>query len=835
VFEVTNTLDAGPGSLREAIELANANPGSDKIVFAKSAYGVIALSADNGELLITDDLTVQGPGAGKLTVSGADVTRVFGVLPAGLASDPFITPTLSQLETAPNVKFTQLTVSNGLATDALGINPANPDNPGFAFGGGIYNVGGTIQLDGVHMTNNVVAGFVTAGGAIANEFGGSLSVKRSHFEGNSSKGILIGVGGAITSDLGPAIDDTTGEATTSGQPEVKVERSSFYENSASATIGYIEDVAFSGLGAAGAILNLTGLLEIDRSHFEGNTATGGAAIAGSTTAGPALGGAVLSGNFSPFGGGQSVLDVTRSTFTDNAATGGTAVAPGLAGGQAGGGAIALVNLGEADLTRNQFTGNAAQGGEGADASGGVGNGGAVSLSSGVSAALSHNRMTENSATGGTGAAGRGGAVGIEFFDLAGFVPLPAAASVTHDHYAKNTATAGGGIFNAGDLSLRHTTLVGNEAVSQADTFIDFYPGYLFQGAALGGGISNIGTLEIAHTRIHDNVAQGADGAVGPNILLGEATVPTYPGIVVGAGLHTITQATVSHSSIKGNVAQAGDGNQGSFAGVGNGGGIYNDGSLRVSHSQIRDNVLRGGDNNVGDINAGGAYGAGISSGSVTALAGLRSAELIVENSLIEGNEAISGVNNAGLFPVPEAHAPNAAIGGGILVFQGTGSIDSSLVTGNSTYAFSGGTSGGGGVFALGFVGPIGVSLNRTVVSGNSATGAVGTKAFGGGIASSSLGSLFGGRVALELERSLIFGNLAEGGFGANGLGGGLFLDSDTEADIVKSLIFRNRAVGGDGGEGIGGGVYNNQDGLDLVHSFVFANFASTDDDNISNA
>ena len=79
-FTVTNLLDSGPGSLRAAVTAANANPGADSIDFAPT--GTIALTS--GELDITDGLTINGPGASALTVSGNHATTsdedVFGIL-----------------------------------------------------------------------------------------------------------------------------------------------------------------------------------------------------------------------------------------------------------------------------------------------------------------------------------------------------------------------------------------------------------------------------------------------------------------------------------------------------------------------------------------------------------------------------------------------------------------------------------------------------------------------------------------------------------------------------------------------------------------------------------
>src|SRR5262249_21811213 len=74
-FLVENLADGGLGSLRQAILDANAQPGADLIAFAPAARdGTVALTT--GQLGITDDLTIDGPGAGRLAVSGNDASRV---------------------------------------------------------------------------------------------------------------------------------------------------------------------------------------------------------------------------------------------------------------------------------------------------------------------------------------------------------------------------------------------------------------------------------------------------------------------------------------------------------------------------------------------------------------------------------------------------------------------------------------------------------------------------------------------------------------------------------------------------------------------------------------
>ena len=81
-FAVLNVLDSGPGSLREAIQAANSAPGADLIRFAPAARdGTITLTS--GELSITDDLVLDGPGVNRLTISGNDATA-----PANVPIEP---------------------------------------------------------------------------------------------------------------------------------------------------------------------------------------------------------------------------------------------------------------------------------------------------------------------------------------------------------------------------------------------------------------------------------------------------------------------------------------------------------------------------------------------------------------------------------------------------------------------------------------------------------------------------------------------------------------------------------------------------------------------------
>ena len=116
---VTTTADSGPGSLRA--EIAAAASG-DTIVFAPSLDGQ-TITLTSGELLLNQNLTIQGPGAAQLAISGNQLSRVF--------------------EVAANMQVTLagLTILNG----NVGVEVA---------GGGIYNNGGTVALRHTAVTGN---------------------------------------------------------------------------------------------------------------------------------------------------------------------------------------------------------------------------------------------------------------------------------------------------------------------------------------------------------------------------------------------------------------------------------------------------------------------------------------------------------------------------------------------------------------------------------------------------------------------------------------------------------------------------------------------------------
>ena len=71
IIVVTNTNDSGPGSLRQALAVAN----DGDTINATGVSGTILLTS--GELQINHNVTINGPGAQNLAVNGNATFRVF--------------------------------------------------------------------------------------------------------------------------------------------------------------------------------------------------------------------------------------------------------------------------------------------------------------------------------------------------------------------------------------------------------------------------------------------------------------------------------------------------------------------------------------------------------------------------------------------------------------------------------------------------------------------------------------------------------------------------------------------------------------------------------------
>ncbi|WP_172819630.1 DUF4347 domain-containing protein, partial [Gloeomargarita lithophora] len=131
-FTVTNTSDAGTGSLRQAVNDANGLVGADNIAFAPGTNGTPIILTTGG-LLVNDaaGLTINGNGQTNTIIDGNNASGVFAI-------------------TAGNISFDGVTIRNGNI-------PGN--------GGGILS-SGNVTLTNSTVSNNTAVNF--GGGIFAN-------------------------------------------------------------------------------------------------------------------------------------------------------------------------------------------------------------------------------------------------------------------------------------------------------------------------------------------------------------------------------------------------------------------------------------------------------------------------------------------------------------------------------------------------------------------------------------------------------------------------------------------------------------------------------------------
>src|SRR4051794_16201661 len=77
LLTVTNLNDSGDGSLRAALLAANQDNVPDQVQFAAGLAGTLTLTS--GELLISQPVTITGPGPAALTLTSNNASRIFNV------------------------------------------------------------------------------------------------------------------------------------------------------------------------------------------------------------------------------------------------------------------------------------------------------------------------------------------------------------------------------------------------------------------------------------------------------------------------------------------------------------------------------------------------------------------------------------------------------------------------------------------------------------------------------------------------------------------------------------------------------------------------------------
>src|SRR5262249_23584395 len=145
-ISVTNTNDSGPGSLRAALAAANDGDTID----ATGISGTIILTS--GQLLVSKSVTIAGPGANRLTISGNYAQRVLFINPGapGAASPPS--------GPFPTVSISGVTLAHGNAQGGAGGSGGGGGGGAAGMGGALFINGGEVTLDSVNLSQNVARG-----------------------------------------------------------------------------------------------------------------------------------------------------------------------------------------------------------------------------------------------------------------------------------------------------------------------------------------------------------------------------------------------------------------------------------------------------------------------------------------------------------------------------------------------------------------------------------------------------------------------------------------------------------------------------------------------------
>jgi hypothetical protein len=180
----------GDGTLRG--EIASAQPG-DTIIFAP---GLNTITLSGFELEINKNLTIQGPGAGSLAISGG----------SGYVLGTYYGSRVFQVDAGANVTISGLTIEGGNGSTFV-AEQFNANEKYDGYGGGILNLG-MLALSGCNVTGNTIdtrdgLGYAFGtppyyakfgGGGIFND--GTMTLSGCNVTGNSVPPYIDGYGNA---------------------------------------------------------------------------------------------------------------------------------------------------------------------------------------------------------------------------------------------------------------------------------------------------------------------------------------------------------------------------------------------------------------------------------------------------------------------------------------------------------------------------------------------------------------------------------------------------------------------------------------------------------------
>jgi len=303
VFIVTNLNDSGAGSLRAELALADVHGGKNTIKFdlpAPPTHGENMITLSSGVLTSEGNITITGPGAGKLIINGDATSGIFKIDDGSAGTDSPAT-------------ISGLTLINGKSSD----------------GGAIYS-SESLTLEHVTISGNTSTGIAGAVDVDPTTSGSNVLVKNCLVTGNTAPNSVIG-----------GLDLYAGKT-------VQVINSIISGNSCETNAGG----AFVGIGSTGTSIVLSGDSVTGNSSQGGS---GGGIFIGNystlTTGATTISNCTISGNTTPTigagifeAGHGEKLNVTKSTFSNNIA------------GTSGGGAY-LVSNSSTVISKTVFDGN----------------------------------------------------------------------------------------------------------------------------------------------------------------------------------------------------------------------------------------------------------------------------------------------------------------------------------------------------------------------------------------------------------------------------------------------------------------------------------------------
>jgi hypothetical protein len=564
---VTSTADTNiNGTLRYCLNNLASGSAASTNTINFSVTGTITLTSTLPD--IENGVTIDGPGANQLTISGANSYLVLSIGNG-------------------NVNLRGLTVANGNNVNAGGL---------------LDNSSGTVIINQCAFVNNTSTGGLSAG---AITFGGSgtLELENSTFTGNSDA--IYGASGAVTS--------------VSGTNTLNVVSSTFYNNSGSfgGAVGndngpmtVVNSTFYSNSGSVAEAIYASGTSTVANNIFVNNTA-GPAAVAGNTSQ-TTLGGNVYFNNaggdcFNCTNAGTVVTNAGGIDAASNPLTlplgyyGGTTETylpqPGSAAICAGSPTLASaasLSTDQRGFPMNPSYNSCAAGSvdagavqtnyiqvqSGGDAGTGASDcnptsssctlrdavelantaGGDIDFASGVSSIMLSSALELSSTAGvtiiGPGASslavnggGPGSNIGVFTVDSGGMATLYGLTIAN----GNSVIGSGGGINNEGWLTVMASAVSGNTAVGSSGLSV--------------GGILNGGTLALAGSTISGNTA--VIGSSGLSV-----------GGILNSGTLALTESTVS-----GNTASC----SGVCVAAASAGGIYSGGTLTLSDSTVSGN------------------------------------------------------------------------------------------------------------------------------------------------------------------------------------------------------------------------------------------------------